>query len=272
MRYIALPLIIIVFLVTVPIPARASAPTDYVSCWDLEETSGTRVDATGVNDLTDVNSVGSATGINGTGADFESSLNHSLIKASPTGMVTGSSARSASIWFKLESLKAVDGYQTLINTGVQSVGDDEWTFIVWENGSGGEYLAIDRFGARHNSTELGLSTGTWYHAVVTWDGSTVRWYLNNVTKGTSSGGTYNTGSSANLRVGKRFADAGSVFDGVLDIAEYYNRALTTDEITELYNGGAGVGCEERSVAETPTTPRMIMQGDVILKGDLIITN
>ena len=44
--------------------------TGLVSYWALDETSGTRYDSHGSNDLTDNNTVGYTTGVQGNAADF----------------------------------------------------------------------------------------------------------------------------------------------------------------------------------------------------------
>jgi len=80
-----------------------------------------------------------------------------------------------------------------------------------------------------------LIPDTWTHLVFNINGSSGRWYLNGVSD--SSPGTITTFPTFNL-----FGDGNltNLYTGKLDNLLFYNRALTTLEITELYNGGAGL--------------------------------
>jgi hypothetical protein len=79
-----------------------------------------------------------------------------------------------------------------------------------------------------------VSPNEWTHLLATYDGSTVTTYLN--------GSQANSGSasfSANLSevgIGARFGDVTSVVtDGRIDDVRVYNRALTSSEVTDIYN-------------------------------------
>jgi hypothetical protein len=77
--------------------------TGLVSYWELEESSGTRNDSHGSNNLTDVNTVGVATGIQGDAADFVRANTESLTitDASQTGLdITGD--MSLSFWMNVD--------------------------------------------------------------------------------------------------------------------------------------------------------------------------
>jgi hypothetical protein len=67
---------------------HSTLATGLVSYWELEEVSGTRVDSHGSNDLTDNNTVGSGTGIQGNCANLEKSNTEdlSISDASQSGL------------------------------------------------------------------------------------------------------------------------------------------------------------------------------------------
>ena len=79
-----------------------------------------------------------------------------------------------------------------------------------------------------------LSTGVWYHAVVTSAGGVSKIYLNGVQDG--SNGTGNTATTTGFGVAHNNGDG--YFNGRVDDLRIYNRALSVAEVKELYQGGA----------------------------------
>ena len=86
-----------------------------------------------------------------------------------------------------------------------------------------------------------LSTGVWYHFAVTRDVSEKQYsvYLNGSLLSTH---TYNTNpnttaTSLDFELGHAVSD--DYFDGMLDEVSLWNRVLTADEISALYNSGYG---------------------------------
>jgi len=78
------------------------------------------------------------------------------------------------------------------------------------------------------------SQGVWHHIVLTHDGSSAKQYVDNVLINSSNEGNVST-NSQNLYFG---ALNGSqyFFNGVIDDIGIWNRALTPQEITDLFNG------------------------------------
>lgn len=79
------------------------------------------------------------------------------------------------------------------------------------------------------------STSVWYHLVTTFDGSTVKIFVNAVLVKTQAvTGTLGLASSDGLRVGGK---TGQLFQGLIDQTLLYNRALTSAEVAGIYNSG-----------------------------------
>lgn len=86
-----------------------------------------------------------------------------------------------------------------------------------------------------------LSLATWYFFAATYNHSTrgVSLNLNNGTPATATGSTVARVSTNTLNLGYWDGAAGYL-DGRLDAVGIWNRVLSADELTELYNVGAGV--------------------------------
>jgi PKD repeat protein len=96
----------------------------------------------------------------------------------------------------------------------------------------GIITANGEFGGWNN---FNLQAGRYYHYVVTFDGSELRTYLNGVfANSVDASGSILT-SQDRIFVGRYYLNEYYNFDGVLDDLRIYNRALTQQEITALFN-------------------------------------
>jgi hypothetical protein len=124
-------------------------------------------------------------------------------------------------------------------------------FIGWGYPSAGGMFAVQDYGdgklllydgvypAHFNQTSYTINNGSWRHVVVTMNTATQvsSWvdstnWLNNAAFTTPSPSSY-------VGFGYRPAYGDSPLTGSLDDIRIYDRVLTTNEITQLYNGGAG---------------------------------
>ena len=88
------------------------------------------------------------------------------------------------------------------------------------------------------SSNTALTAGQWHHVAVTYDGSNVQFYLDGQLDGTHQANvTFGTNNEA-LVLGADLA-GGSHFDGDLDDARVYDRALTAEEVGQLFTGESG---------------------------------
>ncbi len=87
------------------------------------------------------------------------------------------------------------------------------------------------------SATYAITAGSWYHIVGTYDGQNLKIYVN----GNLAGSTAYTGgigsNSSNLAIGG--TSGVYLFDGKLDDARIYNRALSPAEVSQLYNWAPG---------------------------------
>lgn len=94
------------------------------------------------------------------------------------------------------------------------------------------------------STVSSLQVGTWSHLAATYDGTTLKLYVNGAFTALINDGAcgLNTGTgnivndTSSLRIGSRNGSS-SFFNGLIDESRVYNRALSDSEIAALYNSG-----------------------------------
>jgi len=213
-----------------------------ISYWELEEGIGTRVDAvvaTG-NDLTDHNTVDVSGGVVGSCAQFVTANSEYLSRASNASLQTGDIDYSFVAWVK--RLAGGDQYY-LSKTGATEGeyflyyfdGSERFRFIAFGPSYGdiGGLAQADTFGA--------TSGNTWYMLFCCHDS------VNNVTKISVNAGamdsTPTTGAAAAtndaFEMGARTIVTGYM-TGNIDQVGFWKRVLSPAEVTQLYNGGAGM--------------------------------
>jgi len=221
---------------TASIYLRANANNGgIVGCWKLDETSGTTAaDSSGKgNNGTLVNmtdpccwipaQIGNALSFDGT----DDGVNCS--NASNLNLDIG----SWGAWVKLDAPKKwaerVIFKEKSISSGTGIYELFDWSGFKTEVVVGGV-----RYGAYSPSS---TNTGQWYHLFATYDGETLRLYVDGeeVANNTSPSGNIddNTGP---LGLGTRVTQATfAPFYGIIDDVRIYNRALTATEIAQLAN-------------------------------------
>jgi hypothetical protein len=148
---------------------------------------------------------------------------------------------SVAAWFKTTNNFGSNAY--IVNKG--GSGSDSsgrnMNYGIWMTGS-------ERIGAGFETrsgsdiiatTPVSYNDGKWHYVVVTYGGSTVRIYVDGVqvaTKSTSGAIPDNTGTQP-VRVGANSLALNGYFTGNVDEVRIWNRALTTQEVSDAYNDG-----------------------------------
>lgn len=216
---------------------------DMVAYWRLEEGSGTRFDSFASHDLTDDNTVLSASGLVGTAADFEADNAESLSRLDSDLEIVDVD-RTLLSWVNFESLTASQAFM-----GVWGVGTEN--FIVQKNTSGNfrfNLQTTDGFKVLEATTFGAPTTSTWYMVICEHDasGDLITIQVNNGTIDSLA-----TGGAPVAIAGQEFTlgnldvvDPTFGLDGLQDETGVWDRLLTAAEKTFLYNSGSG-----RSYAE-----------------------
>lgn len=93
-------------------------------------------------------------------------------------------------------------------------------------------------GTWRNVNGFSPSLNTWYNLVGTYDGSILRFYVNNVLD-TQTNSNTNPQSGGEIRIARRWDEAANVssnfFDGDIALVRIYNIALNSTQISQNYN-------------------------------------
>lgn len=205
--------------------ANYSAPTVY--SWS------------GTLDGTNYGATSGVTGVILQAFDFDSGSDYVRTTSGATGIVAGvSSPRSVSTWFNW------DGAGRYLFYEGTNVG--EWTLR-----TDGGMLACEFVSTGWKNVSMPFTdTTSWHHVVCTYDGSTARLYFDGALVQTNGAlGALGTDTKG---IQVSYPHATVMFDGQVDEFGYYPRELSSAEVTELYNGGAGLNPYEPAAGPTDT--------------------
>lgn len=255
-RYFAKATVAVLVVVSLFLASTVVAATDVINdanlknnifaYYELEESSGTRVDSFGSVDLTEFNSVPQATGIQGSAADLELSNSEYLANTSPSWTVTDDIA--VSFWIKLEQLPSTAGNMTPISTIDQSGASADGFSIRFES-TNKIFIAAKNAGANDkyrtdSAVFVSGDVGNWVHLVVNLDvsGNIVTIYKNNSSQATSlvTNGVTNMGNHDSIVIGRNGENDSEYFDGVVDEVYFRSTTFSASEISDLYSSGSAI--------------------------------
>lgn len=212
--------------------------TNLISYWKLDEASGARADSHGSNNLTDNNTVGSAAGIINNCADFISTNSEFLSHASNASLeMSGNTDFSISGWVKITTIQS----QSLITKDDDAANSRDYTFDYL--GAGGLRFYI-KGGSTYICDSVSITIDTWHFIVAWYDSSNGQLHLridDTTTYNSVTGATGTDASAAQFRIGAReYLGFEDYSDALIDEVGIWKRVLSSQEITDLYNSGAGL--------------------------------
>ncbi len=215
-----------------------------VSYWKLDESSGNASDSVGSNTLTNSN-VTYTTGIINNGALFDSTSDFLQIADGTQAGLDITGDLSYGCWINSSSLPASGAYQFILSKWA-SAGNQRGLHIYYYNNGGTLQFVIDlsNDGATADSKSFNytLTTSTWYHIVFTFTAATSKYnlYINNSAQSEQTGSKtsiYN--NTVPFSLGNEPSDTKN-WKGTIDEVGIWSRALSSTEVTELYNSGSGI--------------------------------
>jgi hypothetical protein len=218
-----------------------------VSYYKLDESSGNASDSVGDNTLTNVGTLTYNTGKINNGAVCASGK---YLSSPNTDFSFGTgTAFSISFWFKTSSVSA----NQFILSNEQETPFTGYVFFINESVDQFEANFINNFSSSRlnfRATTTTITTDTWYHVTLTYDGTAntnnaagFKVFINNTEQTlsvvTNTLTTNNFASTATMYFGARRYDTAQYLSGTLDEIGIWSGALSSDEVTELYNSGNG---------------------------------
>lgn len=151
---------------------------------------------------------------------------------------------TVSLWFNPQTVKSDTQYLISLNSGNTGSAGQQFAMFINTTGlschAGGQLIAID----------YTFQTNTWYHGVLTSDGTKFSFYLNGVLKGSGTAGTV-TGTNFTL-AGRSNSSAGALssrmylYHGLLSDVRIYGTVLSAEDILDLYNYKGSI-CDSNTV-------------------------
>jgi hypothetical protein len=166
------------------------------------------------------------TGTAGNALTFNKS-NYLLVNNAPE--LNPSNQITIAAWIKPSST----GTQYVIKKGRQdqtngyeiSLSSDGKVFVRFNQASSGDAFRV-------NSTANYPTNGTWMHVAATYDGQTIKLYINGVLQASKNASFQIAANNLPLAIGAQ-DDGYRGFAGAIDGVRFYNRALTAAEIAAL---------------------------------------
>jgi hypothetical protein len=216
-------------------------PSGLVSWWQAENDAS---DAVGSNPGTPVGDVPFATGMVGQAFSFDQSLSQSVQIPYATNLATPSFTFETWVY----PSEAID-WQAFI------YGQAYGRQLVAQAGDEGLWIAFHLTDPDANWIALGsdsqIPIGSWTHLAATWDGTSMKLYINGELNAAGTPEVSGIGDSGCAFCLGGVNDAcgyyGQYFPGLIDEMSAYNCALTAEEVSALYQAGSAGKC-------TPLTP------------------
>ena len=235
-----------------------SDPT-LVGCWPMEEGSGTFAADGGALPANTVTFVGAPAWVAGQSGQAISLNGTSQYGATPDeASLDIINQITIAAWIKPGQYNTqdlikkatnglVDGYELTLATTKSDASSLKAFFRINQAANGDTY--------RINATTEYPIDGTWMHVAATYDGTTMRLYINGIEESSLAASISIATNSLPLSIGAQI-DGTRFFQGALDQVRVYNRALSAEEIAGLVGGSlppTGLACTDLVTKPATTT-------------------
>ncbi|MFH1308143.1 MAG: LamG-like jellyroll fold domain-containing protein [archaeon] len=229
--------------ITNDITEMSGSELGLVSYWRMNSSSWSGsseevIDVLGNNHGTARNGATTASGLFGNAGSFDGTNDYIDVGNSNSVRITQNITLSA--WIKFNSIPTgTNGDSIICKNEGGGYG------LLANEASDGKIQTYFHIGGSYKNVGVslsGLSAGTWYYVVVTYNGSSVDFYLNGVRQQTvAASGSISDLPTVNLTIGANpaptIATYTNFFDGLIDEAAVWNEALNSSEILRLYQKG-----------------------------------
>jgi hypothetical protein len=216
--------------------STANADLDLISWWMLDEGQGnTAYDSAGGNDGTLVNGPVWTTGqINGA-LSFDG-INDYVDCGYAFPSVAGSTTKTIMAWAKSDKTD-YSGYASSGSVLHLYKSPENCCFSIMARGNPATWQFIYNYGFWLDSG-VSVSTGQWAHLILVQNGADVSCYVNGVLENSVSGVAAPVISNPdNAEIGSYRSGYNNFFDGTIDDVRIYDRALSAEEIEQIFQYG-----------------------------------
>jgi len=151
-------------------------------------------------------------------------------------------------WF---STRKLDGYGHIFQTGNDWNDIAGCVFRVHQDGYAQSALAHAPGNTATWLNGPALEADTWYHMVLTYDGTTAILYLDGENVASNPGQGEIMYDDQPVRIGTHSHDTGAAFDGFIDEVALFDVALEPEDIEAIMNGGLKVVLGDQPLATRP---------------------
>lgn len=123
--------------------------------------------------------------------------------------------------------------------GINNAGS-VWSFEIGNVTSKLSFALIDGITNPTVTSSGSISNSTWTMVTITYDGTTMRLYINGTADGTQATTSSLNNITMDTAIGYFGSLAGISFSGSIDEFGIWSRALSSTEVTQLYNSGTGL--------------------------------
>jgi hypothetical protein len=234
--------------------------TNLISSWELNEAASNALDSHGSNTLTPTGgAIGAAAGPGGVGGsrDFESGDTEWFAIPDNASVSTGDIDFTIETWVNIESLTGAD--QDIVSKYETSGNQREYR-LFYNSTSARFSFAMSSTGTSQSGAILANgtpSTGTWYQLIAWHDATNNEMGIAVNAEASPATSSYSSGvfdGTASFQLGARgTASPAAYFDGLISKTRLWKRILTSQERTDLYNGGNGLAYTAFGGSDVSTT-------------------
>lgn len=228
-----------------------------VAYWKLDESSGNAADATGNGfTLVNTNSVVYDAGLINNGSDFSTTTQ--LLTIGNNCGIDGGNV-TISCWLNFPSNS--NSPRTFIGCG--SVTSQVLYYMKFTGTLDTSSVEFHRYKIPTGSNDIKITgspitNDVWNHLVLTYDGSTLAAYVNNVAvTGTTTTGSGSAGLTSETSIGRYVQLGSNAILGKIDEVGIWSRVLSAGEVSTLYNGGVGLQYPFVAPPASTTTPSFL---------------
>jgi hypothetical protein len=148
-----------------------------------------------------------------------------------------------SAWIKPEQVTSQRNHGRIISKAKGPTDAEHWWMLSLYNRDGGPVSLRFRLKSGGKTSTLvsqeQIPLGNWVHAVARYDGSQMQIFYNGQPAGSlAKSGEISTDPNIGVRIGANPSAEYGFFNGTIDDVRLYSRALTNQEIQDLYHQGS----------------------------------